>query len=78
MLAAATVGSEARAALGSILGIGPAIAEELAEFFAEPRNVAALDELAALLTIEDASGRPARHGALAGKIVVFTGTLADA
>ncbi len=75
MLAAETVGSEARSDLGSILRIGPAIAEELAEFFAEPRNVATVDELAALLTIEDEAAGPDASGELAGKIVVFTGTL---
>jgi DNA ligase (NAD+) len=74
MLEAATIGSEARSDLGSILGIGPAIAEELAEFFAEPRNRATLDELAAMLVIEDAE-RAAAGGELAGKVVVFTGTL---
>ena len=36
MLAATTIGSDERLALGSIIGIGPAIAEELAEFFGEP------------------------------------------
>ncbi len=54
-------------------GVGQAIADELAAFFAEPRNVALLDELAGLLTIEDAA--PAAAGALSGKVVVFTGTL---
>ncbi|MDE2197780.1 MAG: NAD-dependent DNA ligase LigA [Rhodospirillales bacterium] len=73
MLAAVAIGSEARSTLGNILGIGPAIAEELAEFFAEPRNVATLDELAGLLDIEPAAAEEA--GLLAGKIVVFTGTL---
>ena len=58
MLAATVVGSEAREELGSIVGIGPSIAEELADFFGEPRNVATLDELAAELdTIEDAAQR---------------------
>jgi DNA ligase (NAD+) len=74
MLAAVAIGSEARSDLGSITGIGPAIAEELADFFAEPRNVATLDELAALLTIE-AAERAEAGGALAGKLVVFTGKL---
>jgi DNA ligase (NAD+) len=74
MLEAVTVGSEGRSALGSILGIGPAIAEELAEFFAEKRNIETLDELAAFLIIEDAAGA-AGGGELAGRIVVFTGTL---
>ncbi len=75
MLAATEVGSEARSALGSILGVGPALAEELADFFAEPRNLAVLDALTKELTIEDAATPEAADAALAGKIVVFTGTL---
>ena len=39
MLAAVEAGSEARGELDNIVGIGPAIAEELADFFGEPRNV---------------------------------------
>ncbi len=74
MIEATTVGSEARSALGSILGVGPAIAVELAEFFGEPRNVAALDDFAAQLQVEDAAG-PAAGSALAGKVIVFTGSL---
>jgi DNA ligase (NAD+) len=74
MLAAVAVGSEARGDLESISGIGPAIAEELADFFAEPRNVATLDELAALVAIE-AAERAESGGVLAGKVVVFTGRL---
>ena len=58
-----------------IIGIGPAIAEELAEFFAEEHNRSSLDELAAMLTIEDAATAAAASGELAGKIVVFTGSL---
>jgi len=72
---AVQIGSEARSDLGSILGIGGAIAEELVEFFAEPRNRATLDELAGLLTVEDAVTPQAADSALAGKIVVFTGAL---
>ncbi len=75
MQAAVQIGSEARSDLGNIVGVGPAIAEELAEFFAEPRNVATIGELAELLDIADAE--PAGGGGeLAGKVVVFTGTLA--
>ena len=70
------VGSEARSALGSIIGVGPALAEELAEFFAEARNLAVLDDLAGELTIEDAAAPAATaNSPLAGKIVVFTGSL---
>ena len=75
MKAAVAIGSDARIDLSSIVGIGPAIAEELAEFFAEPRNIATLDELNRLLTIEDAVVPAAAEGALAGKSIVFTGTL---
>ncbi len=75
MLAATVIGSEDRLELGSIVGIGPAIAEELAEFFAEPRNVAALDELAAELTIEHAAPAEAAASALAGRSIVFTGIM---
>jgi DNA ligase (NAD+) len=75
MRAATEVGSDARLALGSIVGIGEAIAEELTDFFGEPRNLAVLDELAGVLTIEDAAPVGGADGALAGKIIVFTGTL---
>lgn len=75
MLEAVLIGSEAREELGSIIGIGPSIAEELAAFFAEPRNVAALDDLAAQLMILDAESETGAAGRLAGKTVVFTGTL---
>ncbi len=73
MLEAQVVCSEAREKLGSIAGIGPAIAEEILAFFAEPRNLAVLDALAAAMEVQD-SVAP-QGGALAGKTVVFTGTL---
>jgi DNA ligase (NAD+) len=76
MLEATTIGSEAREELGSIQGIGPAIATELAEFFAEPRNREALDDLAAEVTPEDSAAVGAVDSPFAGKAVVFTGTLA--
>lgn len=75
MEAAVAVGSDARAELSAILGIGPAIAEELAEFFGETRNRDALDALALVLTVEDAVPADDVAGALTGKSVVFTGTL---
>ncbi len=75
MLAAVEPGSEARAELDNIVGIGPAIAEELADFFGETRNVETLDELAAELTIEDAARAQTADSEIAGKTLVFTGTL---
>lgn len=74
MLAATTIGSEERSALGSIIGVGPALAEELAEFFMESRNLAVVDDLARELSIQPLAA-PAAGSALAGQIVVFTGTL---
>ena len=75
MLAATTIGSEAREELGSIQGIGPAIATELAEFFAEARNREALDDLAREVTPEDAVVAATADSPFAGKVLVFTGSL---
>ena len=74
MRAAAVVGSDERSQLGSISKVGEAIAAEVVAFFAEARNVetveALLAELDAVLPEEAPLG-----GALAGKTIVFTGTL---
>ena len=75
MIAAHIIGSEAREELGSIQGIGPAIAEELIEFFAEPRNLAALDDLAAEVLPLPVEATSAADSAFAGRTMVFTGTL---
>ncbi|BDG71102.1 NAD-dependent DNA ligase LigA [Roseomonas fluvialis] len=75
MIAAHIIGSEAREELGSIQGIGPAIAEELVEFFAEPRAVAALDDLAREAPPLPAESSAAADSPFAGKTLVFTGTL---
>ncbi|MGI4748722.1 MAG: NAD-dependent DNA ligase LigA [Janthinobacterium lividum] len=74
MLLATTIGSDERLALGSISRVGPSIADELATFFSEEHNRRAVDELAALLTITDEEAP--ESAALAGKTIVFTGTLA--
>jgi DNA ligase (NAD+) len=76
MQQAVFIGSEARSDLGNILRIGPAIATELADFFAETRNVETMDALAAELRIANATAPEAVASALSGKSVVFTGTLA--
>ncbi|GGC39189.1 DNA ligase [Siccirubricoccus deserti] len=75
MLAATTIGSEAREELGSIQGIGPAIATELAEFFVERRNLEALDDLAREVSPLPAESFGDSDSPFAGKTVVFTGTL---
>ena len=72
---AAVVGSDSRLALGSIGRIGETIATEVVAFFADARNVRAVEALLAELhdvTPEEPSdGR----GRLAGKLIVFTGSL---
>lgn len=75
MIAATEIGSDARLTLGSIVGIGPAIAEELADFFSEAHNRATLDALAAELSITPEVA--AEGGVLAGKVIVFTGSMAQ-
>ncbi len=74
MLEAVVPGSEAREALGSIMRVGGAIADELAGFFAEARNVEVVDDLARELTVQPDAA--AAEGALSGKLIVFTGSLA--
>lgn len=66
--------SEAYADLNAIEGIGDVVADAIVEFFAEPRSVRALDDLLAEITVEDAE-RVKTDTAVAGKTVVFTGTL---
>ncbi|TPG51878.1 NAD-dependent DNA ligase LigA [Roseomonas nepalensis] len=73
MLDARIIGSEAREDLGGIQGIGPSIAQELVTFFAETRNVEALDDLLGEVTPEEAEA--VAEGALSGKSIVFTGGL---
>ncbi|MEK7244940.1 MAG: NAD-dependent DNA ligase LigA, partial [Pseudomonadota bacterium] len=69
--------SEAYRDLTAIEGIGPAMASDLIEFAAEKHNRAALAELGKELTVEDfVAPKIAAASPLAGKTVVFTGTLA--
>jgi DNA ligase (NAD+) len=75
MLAARIIGSEAREELGSIQGVGPAIAQELVDFFDEPRNLAALDDLATEVTPEPVASTAAADSPFAGRTLVFTGSL---
>jgi DNA ligase (NAD+) len=74
MVAATQIGSEARQELGSISGIGPTIATDLAAFFAEQHNLDTLNALTEFLTITDAETATSASP-LAGKTIVFTGTL---
>ncbi|MDE2238855.1 MAG: NAD-dependent DNA ligase LigA [Rhodospirillales bacterium] len=78
MLAAQIIGSDARLELGSISGIGPAIAEDLLAFFAEAHNLATLERLEAEVRVQDEQAAAAIDSPLAGKVMVFTGTLSMA
>ncbi|MFZ4409072.1 MAG: NAD-dependent DNA ligase LigA [Paracraurococcus sp.] len=75
MRAASIIGSEAREELGSIQGIGPAIAQELVDFFDEPHNLAALDDLARYVAPAPVAFTSDADSPFAGKTLVFTGTL---
>ena len=71
---AAARAADAAEELGSVEGIGPVVAETVADFFAEPRNEAALDALLHEVTVEPMEAVAAGHP-LAGKTIVFTGSL---
>ena len=60
--------------LSGVGGIGPVVAEAIADFFAEPRNEAALDALVKEVTVEPMEAIAAGHP-LAGQTIVFTGSL---
>jgi DNA ligase (NAD+) len=60
--------------ISAIGGIGPVVAEAIADFFAEPRNEAALDALIKEVTVEPMEAVAAGHP-LAGQTIVFTGSL---
>jgi DNA ligase (NAD+) len=65
----------ARQHLMSIDQIGPSVAEDIADFFDEPHNLAVLDALAAELAVTDFVANAPANSPVAGKTVVFTGTL---
>ena len=61
--------------LDSIEGIGPSVAADILAFFGEKHNLKILDELAKELQIQDFVAAENQRLAVAGKTVVFTGTL---
>ncbi len=65
---------EAREELDSIDQVGQTVIEALAAYFAEEHNRRIVKRLTDEVTILDAE-RPKRHSAVAGKTVVFTGSL---
>ncbi len=73
--AAADGESEAARTLESINQIGPSAAADLREFFAETHNRDTIADLARALDIQPVERPLASNAAVAGKTVVFTGTL---
>ena len=67
--------SEAYAELIDIDQIGPAVADDLLGFFAEDHNREVLAALEAALDIQDMVAADTSNSPVAGKTVVFTGTL---
>ena len=67
--------SEAYAELIDIDGIGPSVAEDILEFFDEAHNRAVLDDLGEVLDVQNFEAPDTGGSPIAGKTVVFTGTL---
>ncbi|HEX4079336.1 MAG TPA: NAD-dependent DNA ligase LigA [Rhizomicrobium sp.] len=68
-------GPQATEELDSISGIGETVAEAIKDFFDEPHNRRALDHLLAELDVQPVAAPKTAHSPVAGKTVVFTGTL---
>ena len=77
MTAASDDDEEARAELENIDGVGPKVAEALIEFFGEAHNLEVLDDLANLVEAEPLPAADVSASVIAGKTMVFTGSLED-
>ncbi|WP_426122718.1 NAD-dependent DNA ligase LigA [Pararhizobium sp. PWRC1-1] len=75
MKAASDVTSEAWSDLNTIDGIGDVVARAIVEFFKEPRNMDVVSRLLDEVTPQDAEVPVASSSPVAGKTVVFTGSL---
>lgn len=77
MFLACSEGSQDRETLNNISGIGPAIAEEIINFFKEEHNLNILNDLTSYIHIkqEDPLTEEQNNLPLSGKNLVFTGTL---
>jgi DNA ligase (NAD+) len=61
--------------LNAVNGVGETLAGSLVDFFHEPANRRAVERLVAHLAVEDVAAPAASGSPVAGKTVVFTGTL---
>jgi len=73
--AAKNKGSDAYLDLVNIDGIGPAVADALTGFVSEPLNMRILDQLVNVLNVTDQPKGNIEGSEIAGKVLVFTGTL---
>jgi DNA ligase (NAD+) len=72
---AAPLAGEAWQDLNAIEGIGEIVARAMVEFFKEPRNMEVISRLLEEVTPQDAQQAAASGSPIAGKTVVFTGSL---
>jgi len=75
MVAASVVGSEAFEDLNNIDGIGPSVANDLIIFFNNNINQALLDDFDTQINIQKFNVPKDNSSPIAGKTIVFTGTL---
>ncbi len=68
-------GSDAYNDIDNIEGIGETVVDALIDFFGEPHNVTAIDDLLAQITVEPFVRVRVASSTVGGKTVVFTGTL---
>src|SRR5690606_9826507 len=61
--------------IDNIEGIGETVVDALIDFFSEPLNKKALDELLEEVTVQPYTRVTAARSSVAGKTVVFTGSL---
>ncbi len=73
--AAGGKGSEAYREIDDIEGIGETVVDALVDFISEPHNVKALDDLLEHVSVTAFERPQASNSAVAGKTVVFTGSL---
>jgi DNA ligase (NAD+) len=75
MTEAGNLSGDAWAELNTIDGIGEVVARSIVEFYKEPRNIEVISELLKEVTPESAEMPVATGSPVAGKTVVFTGSL---
>lgn len=68
---------DALESLTHIEGIGPVMAEYIVDFFAEEHNTHLLGQLTRIIPVMDFDNSQEKTTPLTGKVVVFTGSLAD-